>query len=474
MSKTIEISVKDKIAKTDFDEIVSFNSVYRLKFMLDEEWAEFPNRVAVVAWEGGAAEKLFTGDECDMPAIDSAHSEYVFLGVYSVSDSKRIASSFVRLRCRAGTFGAPQTKPVESLHEQILDLLNKGGGSAGGGGGKNDGTLTIGDKSYDGSRDVTVEADDLGLARVAVSGSYNDLTDKPAGGAGGAGGGVTSVNGKTGEVIISKHDLGLAEVALTGSFNDLTDAPDFKAIVTSVNGKKGDVIVSKNDLGLAEVAISGSFEDLVDAPDFNAIVTSVNGKKGDVIVSKNDLGLAKVAISGSFDDLVDAPDFNAIVTSVNGKKGDVIVSKNDLGLAQVALTGSYNDLTDKPSLESAGVRSINGKTGDIMFTKSDLGLGLLTNDPQMPIGTNLMDGVDLNSMKKMGFFHVRGLSNAPLLNAPMSRENVLDNDMRWCIMVLAQEEENLAVQVAFSERSDASVHIRTFSSGSWTSWEKIV
>ena len=52
---------------------------------------------------------------------------------------------------------------------------------------------------------VTISKYDLGLADVALTGSYNDLTDKPAGGSGG----VTSVNGQTGVVTISKHDLGL-------------------------------------------------------------------------------------------------------------------------------------------------------------------------------------------------------------------------------------------------------------------------
>ena len=67
MNQEIAISVKNKIAETDFQEVVSFNSVYRLKFDFDEEWDEYPYRVAVVMWANGVAEKLFTGTECEMP-----------------------------------------------------------------------------------------------------------------------------------------------------------------------------------------------------------------------------------------------------------------------------------------------------------------------------------------------------------------------------------------------------------------------
>ena len=94
----------------------------------------------------------------------------------------------------------------------------------------------------------------MGLAAVAISGSYNDLTDKPSISGGTAG--VTSVNGETGDVVISKFDLGLAAVAISGSYNDLVDKPTFPAgaaAVTSVNGSTGDVTVSKYDLGIDNV-----------------------------------------------------------------------------------------------------------------------------------------------------------------------------------------------------------------------------
>ena len=443
--QTILIRVRGKRAETDFSELVSFNeNSYRLQFDFDGEWADYSQRVAVVLWAGGCREQLFTGTSCDMPAVLSPDCDTALVGVYSADGAGgRIASSFVRLRCLAGAYCEGEESPPASLHEQILEFLNKydlsafeqkvtagtysavdvnaygfvtggkqivevgeegqttpsaslaDGGifikrTAGGdtlcyyadgvltpvtsGGGGGEGAVT----SVNGQTgDVTISKNDLGLAVVALTGSYNDLEDKPEEGA------VTSVNGQTGDVTISKNDLGLAVVALTGSYNDLQDTPE-EGAVTSVNGQTGDVTISKNDLGLAVVALTGSYNDLLDKPvltggDDESAVTSVNGQTGDVTISKFDLGLAQVALTGSYNDLADKPTFaGTAVTSVNGQTGDVTISKNDLGLAVVALTGSYNDLLDKPVLtggdDESAVTSVNGQTGDVTISKFDLGL----------------------------------------------------------------------------------------------------
>lgn len=274
MSQTIEISVKEKIAETSFREVVTFNSVYTLKFTFDGEWDGFLQRVAVVRWEGGCAEKYFEGTECEFPPVLSSDCEQVAVGVYSVSGDRRIASSFVRLFCRAGAHGVPSGKKSESFHEQILAALNakdwsvfddkaeagiysavrvneKGfvtegwklievgedGQSApdatladGGvffkrsGGvygayyntengllpipmesGKASHALSVGGKTYDGSAAVEVTADDLSLAAVATSGSYGDLSDKPVI----PEVPVSSVNGETGDVVLTKESFGL-------------------------------------------------------------------------------------------------------------------------------------------------------------------------------------------------------------------------------------------------------------------------
>lgn len=734
LNQTIAITVRDKIASTDFDEVVSFNSVYRLAFDFDEEWDAFPNRVAVVMWAGGTAEWLFAGNECDMPVIDTLHSEHALIGVYSVNGGKRIASSFVRVRCRAGACGAPSNRPVASLHEQILDFFNgkdwsvfegkvaegvysavqvdkhglvkkgwdlievgadgqeepseklaDGGvffGCKGGiytpyyvKGGQKEAlslaadaqkkALHIGSKTYDGTEevtitdsdlglralakkdlvaaedlasdavhdsnilsgavrsrhlatacvtpqkvaegllvagenitvsrngssgvytvsasgsggggesavtsvngqtgDVTITKNDLGLAEVAITGSYNDLIDKPAGGAGGgavtsvngqtgdvvidaaslklgklatknvvtgndvqayslvtlnladgcvqgrniatgavthekvasglisdgvnttversslgvyrinaAFSGVTSVNGQKGDVTVSKNDLGLAEVAISGSYSDLKDLPDFSSgPVLSVNGQTGQVTITKNDLGLAEVAITGSYNDLTDKPRLeDGPVVSVNGQTGQVTITKDDLGLADVAVSGDYLDLKNRPKFDGAVLTVNGRTGNVVLTKNDFGLPEVAITGSYNDLLDKPDLSGGPVLSVNGQSGAVTITKNDLGLGLVTNDRQMPLDDYITG--DLNKLTESGFYTVIGDESHPCTNSPITDQNPSGSDCRWAVLVIAQEKENIATQILFSQRSDCAVRMRVYTGTFWSAWKVVV
>ncbi len=96
---------------------------------------------------------------------------------------------------------------------------------------------------------------------------------------------VQSVNGKTGNVLITTADIaGLADVAISGSYIDLLNKPSIPtktsdlvndagfvtnatANVTSVSGKTGDVVLNTSDIsGLATVATSGDYSDLINKP----------------------------------------------------------------------------------------------------------------------------------------------------------------------------------------------------------------
>ena len=108
-----------------------------------------------------------------------------------------------------------------------------------------------------------------GLATVARSGSYNDLTDKP------------TFSG-------SYNDLTDKPTLFSGSYNDLTDKPT-----------------------LATVATSGSYNDLTDKPSFSGSYNDLTDKPTLFSGSYNDLTdkptLASVATSGSYNDLTDKP-----------------------------------------------------------------------------------------------------------------------------------------------------------------------
>jgi hypothetical protein len=176
-----------------------------------------------------------------------------------------------------------------------------------------------------------------GRARQAISvsgsGSYDQATGVIT-----IEGGVTSVNGQTGDVTIDA----------VASYNDLTDTPtlgtaaatDATDYATAAQGSLADSAVQPGDL--AAVATSGSYGDLSNKPSIPTKTSDLtndssfqNGTQVSSAISAaiagkaNTSSLAAVALSGAYGDLSGRP-----------------------SLAPVATSGSYTDLTSKPSIPS--------------------------------------------------------------------------------------------------------------------------
>ena len=124
---------------------------------------------------------------------------------------------------------------------------------------------------------------------------------------------VNTVNGQSGDVVITASDIGLGNVDNVQQYS-ATNPPPYP--VTSVNGMTGNVTVT-------------------------APVTSVNGMTGDVIVSGG---------GGS-----------GAVLSVNGQNGVVVLDKTDIGLGNVDNVQQYSATNPPPY----PVTSVNGQTGDV-------------------------------------------------------------------------------------------------------------
>lgn len=97
-----------------------------------------------------------------------------------------------------------------------------------------------------------------GLATVATSGSYNDLTDKPT--------------------------------LFSGSYNDLTDKPNLATVATS--GSYNDLT---NKPTLATVATSGSYDDLLNRPDL--VFSNIGGNIATAQITDGSITNAKLANS---------------------------------------------------------------------------------------------------------------------------------------------------------------------------------
>lgn len=127
---------------------------------------------------------------------------------------------------------------------------------------------------------------------------------------------VNTVNGQSGDVVITASDIGLGNVNNVQQYS-ATNPPPYP--VTSVNGMTGNVTVT-------------------------APVTSVNGMTGDVIVSGG---------GGGGD-----------VLSVNGQSGVVVLDKTDIGLENVDNVQQYSASNPPPY----PVTSVNGQTGAVTIS----------------------------------------------------------------------------------------------------------
>ena len=204
---------------------------------------------------------------------------------------------------------------------------------------------------------------------------------------------VTSVNTKTGAVVLDKTDIGLGNVANVAQYS-ASNPPPYP--VTSVNGSTGAVTVNvpsaatatPSDLGTAAVGTSSKYakEDHVHkmptASDVGALPssTSIPSKTSDLT---NDSGFITSAdIPAAATETPENLGTAAVGTSTKYAREDHVhtkptYSKSDVGLGNVDNVKQYS--ADNPP--PYPVTSVNGSTGDVTIsipsasstTPSDLG-----------------------------------------------------------------------------------------------------
>ena len=291
-----------------------------------------------------------------------------------------------------------------------------GSGSSGGGGG------TVGDvvwgnikgditNQIDLQNELTIKVNRAELARVATSGSFNDLLDKPTiptktseldndsgflteqtlktiNGESIVGEGNIEIGGGSGTQVQSdwaetntesvsyiKNKPTLSIVATSGSFNDLLDKPVIPTKTSELTNDSGfltehqplKTINGESLVGTGNITIegfSGDYNDLTNKPSIPTKTSELDNDSGflteyqplKTINGESLVGTGNIEISefsGSYNDLTDKPNLSTVATT--GSYNDLLNKPN---LSTVATTGSYNDLLNKPTIPSNTVEMV--------------------------------------------------------------------------------------------------------------------
>lgn len=190
------------------------------------------------------------------------------------------------------------------------------------------------------------------LSAVALSGSYNDLLNKPV----------------------------LATVATSGNYNDLTNKPTIPTKTSELTNDSDFVsdsayVHTDNNYTTSE---KNKLAGIETGAEVNT-VTSVNGKTGAITLSADDVNALPdtTEIPSTLADLTDDSTHRTVTDtekSTWNAKSDFSGSYNDLTnkpvLSAVAISNSYNDLDDKPIIpEGVQLYSTTGQNTDGAMTQ---------------------------------------------------------------------------------------------------------
>lgn len=119
---TINIEIKNKIAKSPAERIVCGNSDFKIKFLFDEEWAAYNVKTARFIYNGHPVDVVFEGDTCDVPKISGANVCEV--GVYAGdlhTTTPALVACYKSILCKGGV----PADPMPDVYAQLMEKLNK-------------------------------------------------------------------------------------------------------------------------------------------------------------------------------------------------------------------------------------------------------------------------------------------------------------------------------------------------------------
>jgi hypothetical protein len=237
-----------------------------------------------------------------------------------------------------------------------------------------------------------------GLSTVATSGNYNDLTNKPL--IPTVSYPITSVNSKTGDVVLSASDVGAIGVGQSIPYSSLTGTPTIPAVVTktsqltndsgyvtnvtypvtSVNSKTGAVVLTNTDVGAAATNHLHQIADVIGLQASLDAKITVDALTPYETISNLTNTLANYTTTATLIPMLNAKFNNPTGTMSQYLRGDGTPAtfptipaaqvnsdwNATAGVSQILnkptlFSGSYNDLTNKPSLFSGSYTDLINK-----------------------------------------------------------------------------------------------------------------
>mgnify|MGYP007106418317 CR=1 FL=1 len=237
--------------------------------------------------------------------------------------------------------------------------------------------------------------------------NFNDAFLLPKGGSGGGGeSGVTSVNGKTGDVVLGINDIANLSTLLNSKLDKNGDGSnltvDFPIADTRENIDSGETMkiilgkIAKYLNDIKDVAFTGDYNDLVNKPTISSgTVETINGTSPITATANSDKSAYTITHDNSG---VTAGTYKSVTVDAKGHvtNGTNPTTLSEFGITDAKIDGNTitlgsNTLTPySPSNpQDIPVTSVNNKTGAVELTKSDIGLGNVENKNSVTIRSEI-------------------------------------------------------------------------------------
>jgi len=120
----LNVNVRNKIAKGDGQIVVCDNSDYIVNFDFDSEWDEFNVKTMRLVFSNGEYnEVVFTGNQCDLPVIQSRNG--FSIGVYAGNIHTTVSAWFDCAKSIL-TDGTQHGEPTPDVYAQIIEMIESG------------------------------------------------------------------------------------------------------------------------------------------------------------------------------------------------------------------------------------------------------------------------------------------------------------------------------------------------------------